>query len=188
MRLVIAGIGILAVAAIAWLVVEARALRAPAPVDEPPPVAARPPPPVAAPPPPPPPPPSPPKAAARPPRPSRTLSHWPEPAGLPPEPAQPPPPAGPVSPDQLAAARARVEALLGAVTRICPLPRGADRSQHLVVRVTTSRDRVQSLEHGAGALPDAVVSCIDKRLHAARWPATPAPLTLELDVRAADLP
>lgn len=187
MRLVIAGIGILAVAAIAWLVVEARALRAPAPLDEPPPVAARPPPPAAAPP-LPSSPPSPPKALARPPRPPRTLTRVPEPAGSPPEPAQPPPPSGPVSPAEVAAARARVEALLAAVTRICPLPRGADRSQHLVLRVTTSRDRVQSLEHGAGALPDAVVSCIDKRLHAARWPATPAPLTLELDVRAADLP
>jgi len=185
MRVVIAVIAIVAAAAVAWLVLEARALRSPppAPATTPPPIAATPPPS-----PPPPPPPAPTVAApSRPATRGHALALPSAPVVAPAEPAQPPPPSGAVSPAELAAARARVEAVLAAVTRVCPLPRDADRSQHLVVRVTTSRDRVQTLEHRDGALPAAVAACIDKRLSAARWPAIPAPVTLELDVRAADL-
>ena len=191
MRVVVAVIAAVAVAAVAWLVVEVRALRSPAP----PPIATTSAPPVVAGPPAPPtaPPPTPPTARAaaphpRAPRPAHALSPSGAPVVPPAEPAQPPPPSGEPSAAELAAGRARVQALLAAVTRVCPLGRDGDRAQHLVVRVTTTRDRVQSLEHRDGSLPSATAACVDKRLYAARWPAIAAGVTLDVDVRAADLP
>jgi hypothetical protein len=99
----------------------------------------------------------------------------------------PPPPPGAQPSADTAAALDRIEGLLLEGVRGCELPRGADRSGQLAVRVTVSGDRVQSIEHREGALPEPVVACVDERMRAARWPAVAAPLTLELDVRAADL-
>jgi hypothetical protein len=181
-RAVIVMLGLVAALAVGWLVVEARALHAPPP----PPVTTTPPAPT-----PPPATTTPAQPPTAPPAARKLYARVPptgEPAKPPAEPAQPPSAPEPASPDARAAALARVQALLGAVTRVCRLPRDGDRGAHLVFHVATTRDRVQSIEHGDGALPDGVVGCIDRRLQAARWPAAPGPLTLDVDVRAADLP
>ena len=181
MRTVLVIVAIGAVAAIGWLVFEVRALRSPPPS---PPLAAAPAP--QAPPPAPPPSPAPSPAPLRP-----AASHARAKLQLD-ESATPEPPslaaqAPDTSPAAVALARVRVESVLAAVTRVCTLPRDADRRQHLVVRVTAGGDRVQSLEHVDGALPDEVTACIDKRLRAARWPPVATPLTFDLPVRAGDL-
>ena len=156
MRAVLVVVCIGAVAAIAWLLFEARGLRS---ATASPPIAVAPLP-VRS-------PPAPPARAAPP---------------TPPSPA----PAAATAPN-VATARARVESVLSAVARVCPLPRDADRNQRLVVRITASGDRVQSLEHVGGALPAAVTACIDRHLRAARWPPVATPLTFDLAVRAGEL-
>jgi type IV secretory pathway VirB10-like protein len=162
MRAVLVVVSIGAVAAIAWLLFEARALRTPAPS---PPITVAPPPPAPSPPPPPAAPPPPPPAT-----PPSLAAEMPD-----------------TSPGAAAIARVRVESVLSAVTRLCPLPHDADRREHLVVRITAGGDRVQSLEHVDGELPADITECIDKHLRLARWPPLAAPVTFDLPVRAGDL-